>query len=123
MLKKFSSLFILFLLTFVSLTNVWASNYSVLSESNGALVTFEVSEQKYAVYPLHTIEDSKEIIVLEKELEEEQKEKRNLSISDKFYFNTSLIEKVRSSKVDSPDSYFSNHLYDLFCSWKSFILV
>jgi hypothetical protein len=123
MLKKFSSFFVLFLLSFVSLANVWSSNYPVLNESSETIFSNEISVQKFAVYPLHTIEDSKEIVVAEKEWEEEQKEKRNLLIPDKFDFNSTLIEKVSCSKVDSPDSYFSNHLYDLFCSWKSFILV
>lgn len=106
-------------MTFVSQTNVWSNEYSINSSENQYF--FDVSTDEISFIPFHFIEDTKEIIVAENELEEEQKNKEKVQVQE---FNVVFIELNTKSFVQytSPFSYFSNHLYDLFCSWKSFIL-
>lgn len=121
MLKKFSNYLIVLFLAFVSQTSVWSNEQPIIFSDD--LSFFDASSSdKISFSPLHTIEDTKEIFVAEKEVEEDHKNKA-LVLSNEFQFDIIQFSRVSCIQYNTPYSYFSNHLYDLFCSWKSFILV
>jgi hypothetical protein len=120
MLKIFSNYILVFFLTFVSQASVWSNEQSInFSEDLSFFVAS--SSDKISFSPLHSIEDTKEIVVAEKEVEEDHKNKV-LVLSNEFQFDIIQFSRVSCIQYNTPYFYFSNHLYDLFCSWKSFIL-
>jgi hypothetical protein len=120
MLKRISNYLLVFFLTFVSQTSAW-SNEQPINFSEDLSFFDPSSSDKFSFSPLHKIEDIKEIVLAEKEIEEDHKNKVLVFPND-FQFNIIQFISALCIQYNTPYSYFSNHLYDLFCSWKSFIL-